>query len=618
MVKCLLGVLMHTFLVRRDDYIIRKAKRGREMEEQWSLDSLYSDYTDIRWVEDMKRTDELIKQFTEFGESIKENDSLTNLTEGLRLLEALSDTVTKLMTYTIFRQSVCTSDPESASNMGRLNEKISLITKPMTKMKHYIATLHNLDEVIEQSEFLKEYSYLLHCYKEDSKHMLGEEAEEVMAKYDISGGKSWEDLQSYLTSSLKVEYDGKEIPLSSVRNLAYSKDGAVRKKAYEAELKAYDKIKDSVAFSLNSIKLQVLNECKLRGYESPLEKTLQQSHMTKKTLDALMEAIKEFLPKFREYLKIKAKVLGHENGLPWYDLFAPMGENSSHFTIEEARDYLIQLFETFDQDLANMVTTAFEKAWIDFYPRDGKVGGAYCCNIAPIKESRILTNFDGSFSDVVTLAHELGHAFHNFNLLGHRALNTDYSMPVAETASIFNENIIMNAAIKAAENEQSKLALIESQMQDVTQIICDIYSRYLFETAVFEHRSENFMFADTLCDMMVKAQKEAYGDGVNATTLNSYMWVCKTHYYSTTTSFYNFPYAFGGLFAKGLYAKYEQEKKEFVPKYKKLLHATPVMSVEEVAKIAEIDLTDKEFWKLGLKSYEQQIDILIDLLSKEK
>ena len=253
-----------------------------------------------------------------------------------------------------------------------------------------------------------------------------------------------------------------------------------------------------------------------------------------------------------------------------------------------------------------MVAEAFDNQWIDFFPRDGKRGGAFCSNVRKIGQSRILTNFDGMFTDVVTLAHELGHAFHNQCVRDHRPLNQGYSMPVAETASTFNECVVMNAAIKAAADKDEKIALLESQLQDATQIICDIYSRYRFETMVFENRESKFMNAATLAEYMVTAQKQSYGDGLDHSCLHPYMWVCKSHYYGPT--FYNFPYAFGGLFARGLYAQYEKEGASFVPKYKKLLHTTPVATVEDTAKVAGIDLTDKDFWRAALQTIADKID----------
>ena len=334
--------------------------------------------------------------------------------------------------------------------------------------------------------------------------------------------------------------------------------------------------------------------------------------MKKETLDAMLGAMDEYLPKFWQYLKVKAKALGHENGLPWYDLFAPMGDSSATFTTEEARDYLLKQFSTFDQELTDMVARAFDEAWIDFYPHDGKRGGAFCSNVRKIGQSRILTNYDGMFTDVVTLAHELGHAFHNQCVRDHRPLNQGYSMPVAETASTFNECVVMNAAIKAAESREEKIALIESQLQDATQIICDIYSRFRFEAMVFENRETKFMNADTLAGFMLTAQKQSYGDGLDHSCLHPYMWICKSHYYGPT--FYNFPYAFGGLFARGLYALYEKEGAAFVPKYKKLLYTTPIATAEDTAKVAGIDLSDKDFWRGALQTIANQIDLFCALV----
>jgi hypothetical protein len=257
-----------------------------------------------------------------------------------------------------------------------------------------------------------------------------------------------------------------------------------------------------------------------------------------------------------------------------------------------------------------MVDRAFKEDWIDFYPRAGKVGGAFCSNLPFFGQSRILTNFSGSFGSVVTLAHELGHAYHGQQIESHRPLNIGYTMPVAETASNFNELIIVNDAISKAKGGE-KIALIESQIQDCAQIIVDIYSRFLFEDEVIRRRKNKFMFADELEAIMLDAQKQAYGDGLDPDYLHPYMWCCKSHYYSAGLSYYNFPYAFGGLFSRGLYAKYLEEGEAFLPKYRALLKATTVESVENVAKIAGIDLTKPEFWRTSLQVIADRIDEFI-------
>ena len=482
----------------------------------------------------------------------------------------------------------------------------------MAVINKYIAGINNLESYIEQHPKLKEYEYLLTEMKKEAEHLLSDDVEDVIAKLNISAGSAWGSMQSFLTSTLEVEYRDNIITFPEVRNKAHSEDVNVRKDAFAAELKALEKIKDAVSFSLNNIKTQVNTICELRGYESPLDMTLTQAKMKRETLEAMLAAIREALPSFHKYLKHKAKIMGHENGLPWYDLFAPIGETTTKFTVEESKEYLLKHFRSFSKDLADMVEEAYDEEWIDFFPRKGKVGGAFCENMPFVKQSRILTNFTGSLSDVVTLAHELGHAYHGLNIQEHLPLNVDYSMPVAETASTFNEAIIMEAAIRESEGRE-KIALIESQLQDVTQIICDIYSRYLFETAVFDRCKTGFLFAEELKEIMIQAQKTAYGDGLDHNYLHPYMWVLKGHYYSENLSFYNFPYAFGGLFARGLYEKYKTEGEAFLPKYRALLNATTVMSVEDAAKQAEINLEDPDFWRTSLGTIEALIDQFVNL-----
>jgi oligoendopeptidase F len=297
-------------------------------------------------------------------------------------------------------------------------------------------------------------------------------------------------------------------------------------------------------------------------------------------------------------------------------MFAPIGENSKTYTPEEAGEFLVSVFSDFSDDMAKMIAEAFKNRWIDFYPREGKAGGAFCAEAGCLNESRILTNFDGTFSAVDTLAHELGHAFHNFALKDHRILNkSGLPMPLAETASTFNEAFLMNYVISKAEPHE-KLALIDSFLIETTQIMCDIYSRYLFESKVFERCVEGFIPAEKLCEYMLEAQKEAYGDGLDPNYMHPYMWCCKSHYYSAGLSYYNFPYAFGGLFSRGLYAKYLEEGEAFLPKYRALLNATTVDTVEHVASIAGIDLTKPEFWRTSLKMIADRIDEFIAETSK--
>lgn len=586
------------------------------MNEVWNLDPIYRGFDDPAFARDVEELEKLTGAYAAFVSELPGKQPLEGLKEGIRLEEGLTVTASRLVEYASLRQSVNTRDTQAGSRLGQVMQIVSASAGAQAAWREWASKLPDLMALVTGDRELKDYAFLFENLRENSTHLLGSLGEEISARMSLSGSNAWSDLQGYLTSTVPVSYNGGTTNLSAIRNLAYDADPQVRKAAYEAELACYDRIKDSVAFALNSIKLETLSDCVLRGYPSPLDRTLEQSHMKRETLEAMLGAMEEYMPKFRQYLKAKGKALGHENGLPWYDLFAPMGASAARYTAEDAKAIMVELFSSFDGELARMVERAFDEAWIDFYPRDGKTGGAFCAGVECLGQSRILTNFDGTFGSIVTLAHELGHAFHNQCLQDQRPLNRDYSMPVAETASTFNECVVMAAAISRAKSREEKLALIESQLQDATQIICDIDSRYLFESMVLENRGERFMDADTLCGMMTKAQELTYGDGLDPNYRHPYMWICKSHYYGST--FYNFPYAFGGLFARGLYARYEAEGASFVPKYKQLLRTTPVATAEDTALVAGIDLTDRAFWRSALQTIADQIDLFCQLVSEKE
>ena len=584
------------------------------MNKQWDLSILYTGFDAPEFSADLKDFDAVIAEVVEFSNNLNEYAPESLLLKHIELETKLSNLAEKLIIYANLRYSANTADNEAASTMGVLMGKLSAVAAPSAAINKAIAKIENIETIIAGNDILKEHSYRILSIVKDSKHLLTDAEESLFAEMNISGASAWSDLQSSLTSSLKVDYKGEEITLSTVRNLAYDPDQETRKAAFEAELAAYPKIESSVAFALNSIKLQVIGEAARRGYESPLAKALDNSAMKRETLDALLTAMNEYMPAFRKYLRAKAKALGHEGGLPWYDLFAPMGKSDKKYTTEDARDYLLGIFGKFDSELHDMVKDAFDNAWIDFFPREGKVGGAFDCAVHCAGQSRVLTNFDGSFSDIVTLAHELGHSFHDRQVYKNAPLNREYSMPVAETASTFNEVLVMNTAISECTDRDTKIALIESQLMDATQIIVDIYSRYLFETSVFANRPQEFLSPERMCELMISAQKQAYGEGLDENCMHPYMWLCKGHYYSGGLSFYNYPYAFGGLFARGIYAKYLEEGKPFVDTYKQMLRATGTSTVEDAAKVCGIDLTDVNFWRAGLASISEQIDEFCELV----
>lgn len=586
------------------------------MKTVWNLKKLYNGLDDPAYAQDMKLLKEAIEKAVNVVSNVNEKGNQTEEKDKIEtLIFAVEEVVSpfiKLMQYVDLSQSVDTKNGAFMAEASKIQKLWSDFAPAFATIRKILGSISSIERLAEESSLIKEYAFFLKEMKEEASHILSEDAEEILSSMNMVAGAQWEQLQSFLTSTVKVEYEGKNITLSEVRNLAYSPDGKVRKSAYEAELASYLKIQDSVAFSINNIKNQVSMITEKRGYESVLDMTLTQSRMNRKTLEAMMAVIEEYAPVLRKYLRKKAEMMGYSNGLPWYELFAPMGKSDKTFTVEEAGNYLTECFKGFSRDLSSMIQEAFDNEWIDFYPREGKRGGAFCSGVGYLKESRILTNFDGSFNSVGTLAHELGHAYHNRQIENERVLNQDYPMPVAETASTFNEIHLGKHALKSAEGEEL-LNLLENDLKENTQVILDIYSRYIFETAVFEECKNKFLMAEDLNELMLDAQKKAYGDGLDHNYLNSGMWICKPHYYSASLSFYNFPYAFGNLFALGLYSLFEKEGEAFVEKYKSLLRATVTCSAEEAGKMVGIDLSDKEFWRAGMEQITKNVNIFMEM-----
>ena len=591
------------------------------MELNWSLKEIYSSFNSDEFKGDIEKLSDIIEDINKWAtETVKDNENIVvKLEEYIERFSNFMVLATKLGSFIELVISVDTKEVEGLKYSDIFESKLTKIVEASTKIERWISNIEDIDSIINKSNILKEHEFVIKNIVEKSKYLLSDREENIIANMKNTGSNAWGKLKDKLISTLKVDIEEngeiKELPLTVVLNMAHDKNPEVRKKAYDAEIASYKKIEEGVAAALNAIKGEVLTVCELRGYKSPLEKTLVESRMDEESLDAMLSAMKESMPVFRKYLRRKAEILGHKNGLPWYDLYAPISETDMKFSYEEGTKFVEKNFRTFSDNLADFAVKAINNNWIDVKPKEGKVGGAFCANLHFIGESRLLLNYGDSFSDVITMAHELGHGFHGECLKNEFTLNSDYPMPIAETASTFCETIIKKAAVKEATKEEA-LAILESEISDCTQVIVDIYSRFLFEKSLFEARKECALSVDQIKELMLNAQREAYGDGLDPNFLHPYMWTWKPHYYYVDSNFYNFPYAFGLLFAKGLYAKYLEDGAAFPEDYEKLLSITGKNKIADVTKVMGIDIHNKEFWKNSLKTIEDDIKRFIEL-SKE-
>jgi pepF/M3 family oligoendopeptidase len=467
----------------------------------------------------------------------------------------------------------------------------------------------DVEALITKSKLAADHPFYLRRSKIVADHLMSPGEEALAADLNPSAGLAWGKLHGNIGSQLMVTVplpDGeKSMPMSAVRNLAYDPDREVRRAAYQAELAAWKAVDVPLAAAMNGIKGQFGVLAKRRKWESPLDNALFFANIDRAALDAMMTAARESFPDFRRYLKAKAHALGTEH-LAWFDLFAPLGSEGGSWPYDKAEVFVEEQFRAFSDKMGDFAARAFRERWIDAEPRHGKRDGAYCSGFRK-DESRILMNYKPSFGSVMTLAHELGHGYHNLCLAQRTPMQKETPMTLAETASIFCEAIIKRVYLDQAPAEE-QLGILEGMLQGYCQVVVDITSRFLFEQAVFEKRTERDLSAGELSQLMLDSQRQTYGEGLDPELLHPYMWAAKPHYYSSGRSFYNFPYMFGLLFGLGLYSRYEQDPEAFKANYDDLLSSTGMDDAAGLASRFGFDIRTPDFWRGSLNVIRKDID----------
>ncbi len=527
------------------------------------------------------------------------------------IIAALNDLLEQFSALRAYAYSFVATDSrneQAQAALSLLMQDSVKLTKLLKRLTAWIGGL-DVETLIQRSPVARDHAYLVRRAAEEARHLMSPAEEELAAELDLSGGIAWTRMYQNLTSQIMVpiERDGQmvELPMSQVRNLARDPDREVRRRAHEAEIAAWERAALPIAAALNSIKGQVLALNRRRRWASPLDASLFDNGIDRATLDAMMNAAREFFPDFHRYLRAKARLLGVER-LAWYDLFAPVGSSGRSWQFSDAEAFIVTQFTRYSPRLGEFAARAFRERWIDAEPRAGKVGGAFCMALRR-DESRILVNHDATADSMFTLAHELGHGYHNLNLAQHPMLNRDTPMTLAETASIFCETIVRNAALEDATRDET-LEILEAFLSGACQVVVDITSRFLFETALFEQRAVRDLSVSELCALMTDAQKKTYGDALDERTLHPFMWAVKGHYYSSSFSFYNYPYMFGLLFGLGLYAEYQRSPEAFRVQYDDLLASTGLASPADLAARLGFDLRAPEFWRASLNVIRNDID----------
>ncbi|MGG0665672.1 M3 family oligoendopeptidase [Viridibacillus arvi] len=469
------------------------------------------------------------------------------------------------------------------------------------------------------TEELSQFNFTLNEWRDETKLKLSEQEENIISALKVDGYSAWGEMYDLLISDIKIPFtiDGeeKELSVGQANNLSSHPDATVRQAAYEALEKTWTEKEEFFAKTLNHIAGFRLATYKKRGWDSVLQEPLQTNRMQPETIDAMWGAIIDHKAPFAEYLKRKAELL-NTSTMDWFNLDAPITASTETISYQEGAAFVIENFGRFGKKLEAFATNAIENGWVEAENRPNKRPGGFCTGLPLTKESRIFMTYSGTMSNVATLAHELGHAFHSYALRPIHTLNTGYAMGVAETASTFAEMIVADAAVQEAKSEDEKIALLEDKIQRSVAFFMNIHARFLFETRFYEERESGIVPAHRLNEIMEEAQREAYAGALNVA--HPHFWASKLHFYMTSVPFYNFPYTFGYLFSLSIYAKAKEEGSSFEDKYIALLQDTAVMSVEDLAmKHLGEDITEKAFWEKGIRICEQDVEQFLELTTQK-
>ncbi|GGH78171.1 pepF/M3 family oligoendopeptidase [Pullulanibacillus pueri] len=471
-------------------------------------------------------------------------------------------------------------------------------------------------EALLKTDELKDVQFPLNEKRHKAKELLPADQEQLINVLSVDGYHAWGDLYDTIVGEMEIPFDhpkkGQQtLSVGQLANLMNDGDRSVRQKAFAAWEEAWQKQSEFAASALNHLAGFRLGVYKQRNWDDILKEPLEYNRMSGKTLEAMWKTITRFKPQVVKYLQRKAELLGLEK-LDWHDVEAPLSSEDKEVSYDEAAAFIEKNFNQFNPAMGAFAKHALEHRWVEAEDRSGKRPGGFCTSFPLTQQSRIFMTYGGSASNVSTLAHELGHAYHQHVMNDIPYLNQDYAMNVAETASTFAELIVSDASIKAAESKEEQVALLEDKLQRAVAFFMNIHARFLFETRFYEERKNGIVSVDRLNELMLEAQKEAYCE-----ELGSYhpsFWESKLHFYITGVPFYNFPYTFGYMFSTGIYARALEEGPTFADKYDALLRDTGAMTVEELAlKHLGVNLEQDIFWEEACEQIVKDVDQFLEL-----
>lgn len=586
----------------------------------WDLDVFFEGGSSSEaFISHLQNTEEKINEFNSKVHKWETTNTISDSTELISLIEEFQIGTKKMREAAAFvscLQAQNTSDQKASEHRAKITQLSASFQNALTafdeKLTSYDADVW--EEMMKDPE-LNELSFVLTERREAAADKLSKEEESLINALGVDGYHSWSQFYDLIVGKIKIPFneEGEEKLLSvgQAANKFSTPDREVRKAIFQKWEEAWQDQSDYLSRVLNHLAGFRLNVYKQRGWENVLKEPLAINRMSKETLDAMWEVISKNKESLVKFLNRKAELLGIEK-LTWYDLDAPITNTEMKVSYQEGAEFIVENFSHFGEKMTEFARMAFEDKWIEAEDRPGKSPGGFHTYFPESSQSRIFMTYSGTPSNVSTLAHELGHGFHTYAMRDLHLLNRNYAMNVAETASTLAEMIVSDASVKNAQSEQEKIALLEDKIQRTVALLMNIHARFLFETRFYEERKSGLVSKERLNQIMVEAQREAYGDAL--VEYHPTFWASKLHFYLTGVPFYNFPYTFGFLFSLGIYARALEEGKGYEEKYISLLKDTASMKVEDLAKKhLNEDLTQHDFWEKAVQLCVNDINEFLEL-----
>lgn len=591
----------------------------------WDLDSIFPGGSESSELQNkLNLIEEQLFHLTEQvnnWDSEKDKPSYKAFSAVLDSQEKITFGLSQVHTFVEAIQSADVTDKNSGPLFGKifmLSSSFDTIKTILTK-KMVAMSDKNWANLLSLSEF-QPIEFVLKETRTQGKELLSESEEALINTLSIDGFQAWSDHYDTLVTTIKIPFEesnGKIVTLSAGQ--AYNKmnsdpDKAVRKQIFDKWEIAWAKKAPLFADTLNHLAGFRLADYKAHGVSDFLKRPLEDNRMKKESLDAMWKAVSEHKQPFIDFLNRKAQLMGKEQ-LDWQDVESPVLVGNAKpqiYPYNKGADFIVENFKKVSPKMASFAQSAFEKNWIEAENRSGKRPGGYCAELPESKESRIFMTYADSPGEVSTLAHELGHAFHSYVMKDLPALNQQYAMNVAETASTFAEMVIADATVKDAKTKEEKINLLDTKIQNSLAMFLNIHARFIFETNFYAERKNGIVTDERLSELMNAAQREAFKGSLSS--YHPHFWSSKLHFFIADVPFYNFPYTFGYLFSLGIYAQYLEDSNDFEDRYISLLKDTASMSTEELAKKhLHVDLTKQDFWVAGIRVMEKEIRAFLEL-----